>query len=62
MPHKSQDYKVTAVQHYLNVSHNREETCRIFGCKSITLGRWVLNDTFRKIHKKDTIENHARKR
>ncbi len=41
MPHRSEDYKETAVRHYLEQSHNRAETCRIFDCENKTLGRWV---------------------
>jgi hypothetical protein len=32
MKHKSEDYKLAAVQHYLNQSHNREVTARAFSC------------------------------
>jgi transposase-like protein len=55
MPHKSQDYKMDAVHYYLNVSHNGHETCRIFGCKSITLGRWV-----ERYLAENTLERHNR--
>lgn len=41
MAHHSDDYKRAAVRHYLNVSHNRAKTCRIFGCLNITLGRGI---------------------
>ena len=41
MPHHSDDFKRAAVRHYLDVSHNRAETCRIFGCVNLTLGRWI---------------------
>ena len=41
MPHKSADFKLIAVQHYLNSSHNLLETCNIFQCHLMTLYRWV---------------------
>jgi len=41
MAYHSDDYKRAAVRHYLNVSHNRAETCRTFGCLNLTLGRWI---------------------
>ena len=39
-PHKSQDYKLSAVKYYLK-SKNASETCRIFECSSRSLMRWV---------------------
>eukprot|EP00835_Amoeboradix_gromovi_P006045 NODE_646_length_5582_cov_0.573044.p1 type:complete len:546 gc:universal NODE_646_length_5582_cov_0.573044:3001-1364(-) len=41
MPHRSEDYKETAVRDYLEQSHNRAETSRIFNCETMTLGRWI---------------------
>lgn len=41
MADHSDDYKRAAVRHYLNISHIRAETCRIFGCLNLTLGRWI---------------------
>ena len=35
-PHKSQDYKLSAVKYYLK-SKNASETCRVFECSSQTL-------------------------
>jgi len=41
MPHhKGEDYKETAVKHYLQ-NKNQIETCHIFGCSPRSLMRWV---------------------
>ena len=29
-PHKSEDYKITAVQYYLSKNNNQVQTCNIF--------------------------------
>jgi transposase/transposase-like protein len=42
MPHKSDDLKQTAVQHYLEQSHNYDETSSIFHCPASSLKRWVI--------------------
>lgn len=41
MPHKSDDLKITAVRHYLEQSHNYDETSRVFHCPATSLKRWV---------------------
>ena len=41
MPHKSDDLKLTAVRHYLEQSHNYDETSRVFHCPATSLKRWV---------------------
>ena len=38
--HKSTDYKLTAVKHYLT-SNNQTDTCKIFNCSERSLMRWV---------------------
>jgi len=38
--HKGDDYKETAVRHFLK-TNNQLETCRIFECKPSSLMRWV---------------------
>jgi len=38
--HKSEDYKLQAVKHYLKIK-NQKETCRIFECSARSLMRWV---------------------
>ena len=39
--HHSEDYKITAVKHYVNKSKNLSKTCKIFECSRISLKRWV---------------------
>ena len=39
--HKSSDYKVSAVKYYLTHSKNQAQTCKIFGCSTRSLMRWV---------------------
>ena len=39
--HKSNDYKITAVQYYLVEDKTQEEVCKIFKCSPRSLMRWV---------------------
>ena len=39
--HKSSDYKLSAVKYYLTHSKNQVQTCKIFGCSTRSLMRWV---------------------
>ncbi len=39
--HKSNDYKLTAVQYYLLEDKRQEEVCKIFKCTPRSLMRWV---------------------
>lgn len=39
--HKSRDYKISAVEYYLNNNDGYNKTCKIFGCKKSTLRDWV---------------------
>jgi transposase-like protein len=55
MHYKSHDYKQIAVRHYIEQSHNMEETCRIFDCKIKTLGRWI-----QRYREDGNIERHNR--
>ena len=34
--HHTEDYKISAVKHYLNKSHNLTKTCNEFDCSRIT--------------------------
>ena len=54
--HHSQDYKITAVKHYLNKTKNYTKTCKEFNCSRISLMRWV-----RKYKKDKTIKRYNRK-
>ena len=54
--HKSNDYKLTAVQYYLVEDNTQEEVCKIFKCSPRSLMRWV------KRYKKDgNVDIHYRK-
>ena len=39
--HKSEDYKLSAVNYYLNEDTTQEEVCKIFKCSARSLMRWV---------------------
>ena len=39
--HKSEDYKLLAVQHYLEKKDNQIDTCNLFKCSPRSLMRWV---------------------
>ncbi len=41
MKHKSDDYKISAVNYYLKNTDNIRKTCKIFDCKKSTLQRWI---------------------
>ena len=54
--HKSEDYKLTAVQYYLVEDKTQEEVCKIFKCSPRSLMRWVER------YKKDgNVDIHYRK-
>ena len=39
--HKSEDYKLSAVEYYLTEDKTQEEVCKIFKCSARSLLRWV---------------------
>jgi len=41
MPHKSEDFKIIAVEYYLDNNKTQEEVCNIFKCSIRSLMRWV---------------------
>jgi transposase len=41
MSHHSEDYKETAVKHYLEGKDDMRDTCKLFKCKYQSLSRWV---------------------
>jgi len=55
MKHKSNDYKLTAVQHYLVEDNTQEQVCKIFQCSPRSLMRWV-----KQYQKDGTVDNHYR--
>ena len=44
--HKSEDYKLSAVDYYLTEDKSQEEVCKIFKCSARSLMRWV--DKYKK--------------
>ena len=54
--HKSEDYKIVTVKHYLANKTSYTETCRIFKCSERSLKRWI-----EKYKKKGSIERYNRK-
>ena len=47
--HKSEDYKISAVNYYLDNDISMDYVCNIFNCKKQSLSRWVQrynNDKF----------------
>ena len=54
--HHSEDYKISAIKHYLTKSHNLTKTCSDFSCSRISLKRWVdrYND-------EQSVKRHNRK-
>tara|TARA_B110001450_G_scaffold256443_1_gene286960 strand:- start:4431 stop:4715 length:285 start_codon:yes stop_codon:yes gene_type:complete len=53
MKHKSPDYKLSAVNYYLNHNVGYDNTCKIIDCKKSSLKRWI--------HKYKTSKNLTRK-
>lgn len=56
--HKSEDYKLSAVDYYLTEDTSQEEVCNIFKCSSRSLMRWVdkyKNDGEIKRHNRKSI-------
>ena len=47
-PHKSEDYKITAVQYYLSKNNNQVKTCKIFKCHPRSLIMRVRNNINQK--------------
>ena len=41
--HKSEDYKISAVEYYLDHNKTQEEVCNIFKCSVRSLMRWVFS-------------------
>ena len=39
--HKSTDYKLLAVEYYLDNNINLRDTCKIYKCSKYSLVRWV---------------------
>ena len=39
--HKSEDYKISAVQYYLDNNTTYANTCKIYKCNERSLKRWI---------------------
>jgi transposase-like protein len=64
MTHKSEDYKISAVEYYLDSNKTQEEVCNIFKCSVKSLVRWVKryeNENSIERHNKKTISYKVRK-
>ena len=56
--HKSEDYKISAVNYYLDNDVSMDYVCNIFNCKKQSLSRWVQrynNDKFIKRYNRKPI-------
>jgi hypothetical protein len=42
MPHKSEDFKISAVEYYLDSNKTQEEVCDIFKCSVRSLMRMMI--------------------
>jgi transposase-like protein len=54
--HKSEYYKISAVQYYLSKNNNQVQTCEIFQCHPRSLMRWV-----EKYDEEGVVKRHNRK-
>jgi transposase-like protein len=41
MPHKSEDFKISVVEYYLDSNKTQDEVCNTFKCSVRSLMRWV---------------------
>ena len=46
MPHKSEDFKISAVEYYLDSNKTQEKVCNIFKFSVISLMRWLISKNF----------------
>ena len=53
--HKSEDFKISAVEYYLDSNKTQEEVCDIFKCSVRSLMRWV-----ERYENNDNIKRHNR--
>ena len=52
--HKSEDYKLSAVEYFLTTDTTQEDVCKIFKCSVRSLLRWVDRyNTDGEIHRKN---------
>jgi len=58
MKHHTEDYKLTAVNYYINNNENIRNTCKIFNCKYQSLARWINNYKKNGNLKRKTRKSH----
>lgn len=64
MTHKSEDYKISVVEYYLDSNKTQEEVCNIFKCSVRSLVRWTKryeNENSIKRHNRETISYKVKK-
>jgi len=54
--HKSEDYKISIVQYYIEHNKSQTNTCKIFKCSRRSLMRWV-----KRYKNEKSIKRHKRK-
>ena len=63
--HKSEDYKLSAVEYYLKNDVSMEYVCNIFGCKKQSLSRWIdryLSENSIKRHNRISLSYKVKKK
>ena len=55
MPHKTEDFKLSAVKFYLKNKQSMDKVCDIFDCKKSTLKDW--DHKYKKQHKTFITKN-----
>ena len=63
--HKSEDYKLSAVEYYLKNDISMENVCNIFGCKKQSLSRWIdryLSENSIKRHNRISLSYKVKKK
>ena len=54
--HKTEDYKLSAVNYYIKNKVSMDKVCEIFDCKKQSLSRWVV-----RYEKEKSIKRYSRK-
>ena len=54
--HKTEDYKLSAVNYYIKKKVSMDKVCEIFDCKKQSLSRWVV-----RYEKEKSIKRYSRK-
>ena len=59
--HKSEDYKISAVNYYLDNDVSMDYVCNIFNCKKQSLSRWVKRYNINKSIKRNNRKSISNK-